>query len=91
MSRGTTKHGIDRPGAAPFNRGLGEVFTALTDAGMTTTAREEHPDAPWIALGNTMFKSPRVECAQITAKNFERLLCAYQVLFLCSNKFHGVK
>jgi len=48
----------DEPLASPdfvhFNHGLGQVITALMDAGMALTAIEEHDSAPWNALGDAM-------------------------------------
>jgi pimeloyl-ACP methyl ester carboxylesterase len=37
-----------------WNHGLGEIFTALLDNGMTITAFEEHDSAPWLALPGQM-------------------------------------
>jgi SAM-dependent methyltransferase len=48
----------DEPLASPdtvsFNHGLGEIFTALADAGLRVSALEEHDSAPWNALGDAM-------------------------------------
>jgi hypothetical protein len=35
-----------------------EVFTALTDAGLSVTTFEEHREAPWNSLGEVMMPSP---------------------------------
>jgi len=37
-----------------FNHGLGEIVTALIDAGMTVTSLEEHRSVPWAALDEMM-------------------------------------
>jgi hypothetical protein len=37
-----------------WNHGLGEVVTALLDAGMSLTMLEEHDSAPWEALPGQM-------------------------------------
>jgi len=48
----------DEPLAAPdtiqFNHGLGEIVTALLDAGMRITMLAEHDSVPWNALGDVM-------------------------------------
>ncbi len=48
----------DEPLASPefvhFNHGLGQVITAVMDAGMVLTAIEEHDSVPWNALGDAM-------------------------------------
>lgn len=41
---------VAQPRAMSFNHGLGEIFTALTDAGLTVTHLEEHREVPWNAL-----------------------------------------
>lgn len=52
----------DEPLAAPdtiqFNHGLGEIVTALTDAGMHLTMLVEHDSVPWNALGDVMELGP---------------------------------
>ena len=42
------------PESRTFNHGLGEIVTALIDAGMTLTNLEEHRSVPWPALGEMM-------------------------------------
>jgi SAM-dependent methyltransferase len=37
-----------------FNHGLGEIFTALMEAGLTITSFEEHDSVPWNALEGQM-------------------------------------
>ncbi|HEX9031321.1 MAG TPA: class I SAM-dependent methyltransferase [Streptosporangiaceae bacterium] len=37
-----------------WNHGLGEIVTALLDAGMTITALTEHDSVPWVALPGQM-------------------------------------
>lgn len=37
-----------------WNHGLGEIFTALTDAGMTVTGLVEHTSVPWAPLTGQM-------------------------------------
>ncbi len=38
------------PAMVHFNHGLGEIFTALTSAGLTVTLLEEHRTVPWCPL-----------------------------------------
>ncbi|MGH3582483.1 MAG: class I SAM-dependent methyltransferase [Mycobacterium sp.] len=49
---------IAAPASVSFNHGLGEIFTALTSAGLTVTALEEHREVPWNQLGEAMMPSP---------------------------------
>ena len=48
----------DEPLASPetleFSHGLGEIVTALAEAGMRLTSLEEHQSAPWNPLGDDM-------------------------------------
>ena len=39
-----------------WNHGLGEIITAVMDAGMEITAFEEHDSVPWVALPDQMEK-----------------------------------
>ncbi len=45
---------LGSPDVIHFNRGLGEVITAVIDAGMTLTAIEEHNTVPWNPLDDAM-------------------------------------
>jgi hypothetical protein len=62
-----------------FNHGLGEVFTALTDAGLTVTALDEHREVPWKALGEAMVESAEFDGEYVLAQNPERLPLTYTV------------
>ena len=42
------------PDTIQFNHGLGEIVTALLDAGMRVTMLTEHDSVPWNALGDVM-------------------------------------
>jgi hypothetical protein len=50
----------DEPLAAPdtvqFNHGLGEIVTALADAGLRLTMLVEHDSVPWNPLGDAMIE-----------------------------------
>lgn len=41
-----------------FNHGIGQILTALLDAGMVIDAFEEHDSVPWAALGDQMEELP---------------------------------
>jgi SAM-dependent methyltransferase len=45
---------LSSPDTVQFNHGLGEVISALMDAGMSLTAIEEHDTVPWNPLGDAM-------------------------------------
>ena len=45
---------LGSPEIVHFNHGLGEVITAVMNAGMTLTAIEEHNTVPWNPLDETM-------------------------------------
>lgn len=45
---------IDSPTTIEFNHGLGEIVTALLEAGMELTALVEHESVPWCALPGLM-------------------------------------
>lgn len=49
---------IASPDSVGFNHGLGEIFTALRDAGLTMTDFTEHQEVPWNPLGDGMEESP---------------------------------
>jgi SAM-dependent methyltransferase len=44
-----------------WNHGLGEIFTALMDAGLTVTAFEEHNSLPWCAFPGHMTRDDAEE------------------------------
>lgn len=46
------------PESVSFNHGLGEIFTALREAGLTMTSLDEHREVPWNPLGDAMIASP---------------------------------
>jgi SAM-dependent methyltransferase len=52
---------VTSPDMKSWNHGLGEIMTAVTDAGMVITAFEEHQSAPWNALGTAMVELPNGE------------------------------
>lgn len=45
---------LTSPDLVHFNHGLGQIITALIDAGMQLTSLEEHQTAPWNPLGEAM-------------------------------------
>lgn len=60
-----------------FNHGLGEIFTALRDAGLVVTALEEHREVPWNPLGDAMTPSPDAEGEFVLAADRDRLPLTY--------------
>ncbi|WP_163747331.1 class I SAM-dependent methyltransferase [Mycolicibacterium helvum] len=70
---------LSSPQSVSFNHGLGEVFTALTSAGLTVTALEEHREMPWNALGDAMIESTRYEGEYVLAHDPERLPLTYTI------------
>jgi SAM-dependent methyltransferase len=62
-----------------FNHGLGEIFTALTNAGLTVTTLEEHREVPWNPLGQAVIPSPEFEGEFILAEDRDRIPLTYTV------------
>ena len=58
-----------------WNHGLGEIFTALTDAGLRVTGLVEHDSVPWDALPGQMTRDDRGEF-RLTDRP-ERLAASY--------------
>ena len=58
-----------------WNHGLGEIVTALMDAGLTITALAEHDSVPWEALPGQMTLGPGGEWR--LSERPERLACSY--------------
>ena len=79
----TTTYGgegtVSAPHGVSFNHGLGEVFTALTAAGLTVTALDEHREVPWRALGGSMIESTEFAGEFVLADGPERLPLTYTV------------
>jgi SAM-dependent methyltransferase len=48
---------VGSPASVSFNHGLGEIFTALRDAGLALTDLEEHREVSWNPLGDAMTES----------------------------------
>ena len=60
-----------------FNHGLGEIFTALRDVGLTVTSFEEHREVPWNPLGDAMVPSPDFPGEFILASDRDRMPLTY--------------
>lgn len=52
---------VAQPRSVEWNHGLGEIVTALLDAGLRLTLLEEHDCAPWEALPGVMVEDARGE------------------------------
>ncbi|HTC70162.1 MAG TPA: class I SAM-dependent methyltransferase [Acidothermaceae bacterium] len=70
---------IAAPEAVSFNHGLGEIFTALQDAGLTVTSFEEHREVPWNALGEAMTASPDFDGEFVLVEGRDRLPLSYTI------------
>ncbi|WP_197382738.1 class I SAM-dependent methyltransferase [Mycolicibacterium mengxianglii] len=70
---------VSAPQGVSFNHGLGEVFAALTAAGLMVTALDEHREVPWKALGELMVESTEFDGEYVLAKNPERLPLTYTI------------
>ncbi|MGB8406633.1 MAG: hypothetical protein WCE30_21485 [Mycobacterium sp.] len=68
---------VTAPESVSFNHGLGEIFTALTEAGLAVTALEEHREVPWNPLGDAMIPSPDFEEEYILADGRDRMPLSY--------------
>lgn len=68
---------IAEPASVSFNHGLGEIFMALTDAGLSVTHLEEHREVPWNPLGEAMIPSPDFDGEFILAVGRDRLPLTY--------------
>ena len=70
---------VSEPRGVSFNHGLGEVFTALTAAGLVVTALDEHREVPWRALGEAMVESTEFVGEFVLARDPERLPLTYTI------------
>jgi SAM-dependent methyltransferase len=68
---------VSAPESVIFNHGLGEIFTALTDAGLAVTALEEHREVPWNPLEGLMIPSPYFDEEFILAQGRDRMPLTY--------------
>lgn len=68
---------ITAPESVSFNHGLGEIFTALTAAGLRVTALEEHREVPWNPLEDAMIPSPDFENEWVLASGRDRMPLTY--------------
>ena len=62
-----------------FNHGLGEIFCALRDAGMTVTDLVEHREVPWNALGDAMQASSEFPGEYELTGDRDRMALTYTV------------
>jgi SAM-dependent methyltransferase len=68
---------VSAPESVIFNHGLGEIFTALTDAGLAVTALEEHREVPWNPLDDAMIPSPDYDEEWVLAEGADRMPLTY--------------
>lgn len=65
------------PESVSFNHGLGEIFTALRDAGLRMTELVEHREVPWNPLGDAMVPSPDFPGEYVLAEGRDRVPMTY--------------
>jgi SAM-dependent methyltransferase len=70
---------LTSPETVIFNHGLGEVFTALTNAGLVVTDLEEHREVPWNPLDGAMIPSEHFEGEYVLAHGRDRMPLTYTV------------
>jgi len=68
---------VGAPESVSFNHGLGEIFTALREVGLTMTSFEEHREVPWNPLGDAMVPSPDFPGEFILASGRDRMPLTY--------------
>lgn len=68
---------VSKPETVIFNHGLGEIITALLEAGLTITAFEEHREVQWNPLGEAMIPSPDFEGEWVLAVGRDRMPMTY--------------
>jgi len=68
---------VGAPQSVSFNHGLGEIFTALRDVGLTVRSFEEHREVPWNPLGDAMVPSPDFPGEFILASDRDRMPLTY--------------
>ncbi|HEY0870699.1 MAG TPA: class I SAM-dependent methyltransferase [Acidothermaceae bacterium] len=70
---------LSAPESVSFNHGLGEIFTALQEAGLKMTSFEEHREVPWNPLGEAMVESPDFPGEFVLAEGRDRLPLSYTI------------
>ncbi|HET7741205.1 MAG TPA: class I SAM-dependent methyltransferase [Mycobacterium sp.] len=70
---------VAAPETVEFNHGLGEIFSALTEAGLVVTALEEHREVPWNPLGDAMVESEAWEDEFVLAHGRDRVPMTYTI------------
>jgi SAM-dependent methyltransferase len=68
---------LESPATISFNHGLGEIFNALWEAGLTITAFDEHMSVPWNPLGTAFVGVPDVPGEYQLREKPERLAASY--------------
>jgi len=82
FSEETSYHGtgtLSAPESVSFNHGLGEIFTALLEAGLTVTSLEEHREVPWNSLDQAMVESPDFPGEYVLVDGRDRLPLSYTI------------
>lgn len=68
---------VASPESIVFNHGLGEIFSALLDAGLVITGFEEHRELSWNFFGDAMTASPDFDDEYVLAEGSDRMPMSY--------------
>jgi SAM-dependent methyltransferase len=68
---------VASPDSVAFNHGLGEIFSAMSDAGLQLTSFEEHREVPWNQLGDAMVESTHYPGEYVLAGGQDRMPLTY--------------
>jgi SAM-dependent methyltransferase len=68
---------VSSPASVGFNHGLGEIFAALTTAGLQLTGFVEHREVPWNPLGDAMVASDEHDGEFVLATGRDRMPLSY--------------
>jgi SAM-dependent methyltransferase len=68
---------VTAPESVVFNHGLGEIITALLDAGLAITGFEEHRELSWNFFGDAMTPSPDFDDEFVLTEGGDRMPMTY--------------
>ncbi len=68
---------VTSPESIVFNHGLGEIFSALLDAGLSITGFEEHRELAWNFFGDAMMASPDFDEEFVLREGSDRMPMTY--------------
>jgi SAM-dependent methyltransferase len=76
---------VASPESIVFNHGLGEIFSALLDAGLMITGFEEHRELSWNFFGEAMAASPDFEDEFVLVDGSDRMPMTYTLQAVKAN------